>query len=81
MPGTPVLQVSEESASSGESVPVHEKPIDGGSQLSTVGSCWHVVVAVPKLAQQYCVPSGPSTPSLQSKVESASSGVSPPVHE
>jgi hypothetical protein len=51
-PGTPALQVSVESAWSGESEPVHEKPIDGGSQLSTVESCWHVVVAVPKLAQQ-----------------------------
>jgi hypothetical protein len=60
---------------------VHEKPIDGGSQLSTVESCAQVVVVEPKLAQQYCVASGPATPSLQSKVESASSGVSLPVHE
>jgi hypothetical protein len=50
---------------SGVSVPVHEKPIELGSQPVTVGSGAQVVPA-PSSAQQYKVePALPATPSLQ----------------
>lgn len=66
---------------SGVSVPVHEKPIEPGSQPLTVESGAQVVV-VPRSAQQYSVePALPATPSLQLNEESAWSGVSPPVQE
>jgi len=42
LPGVPVLQLSEESAWSGVSVPVHEKPNESPVHPWTFGSALHV---------------------------------------
>ena len=80
--GTPGLHVSVASAWSGESEPLHEKPIEGGSQPLTEGSSPQVLVEANADTQQYPISSAVSvSPWLQTRVESVSSGVSVPVQE
>jgi hypothetical protein len=81
-PGVPALQFSVGSASSGVSVLVHEKPIEGGSQPLTVESSPQLLVDGKAGAQQYSSkPELSWTGLLQMSVGSLSSGLSPPVQE
>jgi hypothetical protein len=55
LPGTPVLQFSDGSAAWGVSEPVHENPYEPATQLVTVLSSAHDVVAVNDTQQKSTV--------------------------
>jgi hypothetical protein len=75
-PGVGILQVREESPSSGVSVPVHEKPNESPVHPVTLESALHVVDV--NWMQQYSVrPLSPAVGSLHTSDESLWSGLSP----
>ncbi len=78
-PGVEGLQLSEESASSGVSEPVQEKPKESPAHPCTVGSAWQLVDVYWMQQNNVELPAG--VPTLQTSDESLSSGLSPESHE
>lgn len=70
------LQLREESASLGESLPVHEKPNESPVHPCTLGSAWQVDDEN-WTQQKRTRPSSDATPSLHTRDESLWSGLSP----